>query len=309
MPSKRFTARSYPFKYEDDAKSEPEGATRDDLSDLEGRIRDWSQTMEKGISSGYFLSGVSLLAVGQSPLVSNGKYLTGSSVWKVTDNADLTGATITAISTGGISSGILGTDIAIAGTAAGTATNVIAYFLGRLGVMAATVGGTAEAVDFRADQNSHPIGGLISVDRPCGFSPVPDVPNAVWMSNVIQFIDAGIAATFRKDDYIRAAPFASKSLLDGRMKVLSIDLVTNSIIVDNLLPGMMGNESLYEEKDNPVSLRFSPVEDKYNYTVCKSSAPSIVWAESSLGPNVKRGTAKTIYLRTSIDATVDLWIW
>ena len=309
MSRRRFIARSYPLKYSDDGTPGPENATRGDVSDLDDRVRNWSQQVEGGIAAGTLVKNVSLVSI-NSPALSDSNYLTGSSVWEVTDNTNLTGHTVTVTVTGGTSSGVFGTDITVAGTAAGTAANIIAYFLARAGVQASSVSGSTTKVDFRAGVNSHPVGSFVSIDTPCGFTPEPNTPYAVWYDYLITFLTAGTSAKFRLNDYVRAAPFSSLNFLDGRMKVVNIDTALNTITVDRFLPGMIGNESLLAEKDNAIIPGVPPSSSPhYRWSLSRASAPGSIWEETSIGPNVNQARTSTLYLRTERDMTADIWVW
>ena len=72
---------------------------------------------------------------------------------------------------------------------------------------------------------------------------------------------------------------------------------------------MLGDESLMAEEDTPIPGRIPASGGGSNWVLAKSSSPGPVWEESSLGPNLKRVSSSSIYLRTENDMTADFWVW
>tara|TARA_R110000824_G_scaffold94917_4_gene228639 strand:+ start:1016 stop:1933 length:918 start_codon:yes stop_codon:yes gene_type:complete len=305
MPSRTFISKTYPPSFSEDGPPD-ESISRFEVGDLEKRIESWSNDMQGGISSGRMVKSVKLNAVKSTALSLNGDYLTGTSLWQVTDNLSLSGREITATTTGGISRGILGADITIGPSASDTALNIAAYFESKLGITAST---STDTVTFKATSSSHPIGGMVSVNETGGFNPTPAVPNLSRVLPIFHFVSAGEHSKYRRDDYIRALSRTTSSLLAGRMKVLGVSAPFNSIIVDKFSPGMLGDESLMAEEDTPIPGRIPASGGGSNWVLAKSSSPGPVWEESSLGPNLKRVSSSSIYLRTENDMTADFWVW
>tara|TARA_R110000824_G_scaffold177477_1_gene356867 strand:+ start:195 stop:1118 length:924 start_codon:yes stop_codon:yes gene_type:complete len=303
----KFTTRAYPIKF--DPTKPPDdpslhSATTEEVSDLEVRVSDWTKQLSTGPSGGKMYSDVILNPVA-APYITGADHTTGSAIWEINDNSSLTGVKITVTTTGGISSGVLGTDIPIAATAALTNVNIATYFNGKMGVTAAPIAGT-DKIDFRAFQLFAPVGSLVSVDFSAGFGPSPDLGDT-WVIPKFSFYTGGTAAKFREGDYIRASHDSEgDKLVEGRMKVLSVDTVANEITLDHLPVGLSGGDYFWAEHDNAIALS-RPTEPTY-WQIASYSGPSSIWVPSVTGRGVGRSPSN-LYLRTTRKTTVDIWVW
>lgn len=312
----RFIREDYDAPISEEKVSADRLEFRRSISGLESRIKDWSSRVDNGIILGRLIRNVSLSATTQQGGFLAKTGLTGKATWSVKDNAAAASDTplITVGTQSGFLSGRLGSDITVGATSTITASNIAAFFNGKAAVQAVSSG---DYVVFYSQEYAAPFGTMIFSDQPNsqGFTPKDGVASTTWVDNVIKFSVPDTYKKFSIGTYLRVGralkpggtefPEAPPVLRPGRMKVVGIDSVNNEIEVDLLIPGIKGGDGLYAESDNAVPVLSPPTSGKYNFLVSRNDSPSRVWV-SSVSPRIK---SNTLFLRTDINCTVDLWVW
>ena len=285
-----------------------------DLNELEQRVKNWSDKIDQGIVSGRLIKDVKLSAVGSQGMHLSQVELIGETVWEVKDNTvAAAGVKITVMTMGGFYQGTLGSSITVGGSATATATNIASFFNTTAGLQVTSDGAQ---VTFVCQQYAAPFGTIVYSDKPAnlGFTPVAGVNYTNWLNFFIRFATSSQHSKFKVGQVLRVARSPRDSeegsqtepiLRPGKMVVTKVDSVNNKIELDTFIEGIKGTDYLYEEIDNGVPIPIPSRPEGYNYMVVRNNSPSKIWVSDKCD----KKKSNTLFLRTDMDCTVDLWVW